>query len=276
MLLLAAINLMFLGLDTYLAHVLNGTIRPREYIPILFGPTAGILLLVAGLIATKWRGRASALATLVFIASIVIGVLGAYFHILRGSLPSAPSGQQLTVGLLIWAPPILAPFAFAGVGVLGISAAWVESPPGSGHLKLPLGRQISMPFSKTRAYFMLVSLGILVALISSVLDHARDDWASPWFWLPTAAGVFGVVAAAGMGILERPNRNDLYTYLAAMLLLILVGTLGAYLHIRADLTSQSTIVTERFLRGAPFLAPMLFANMALVGLATLLDPVEGN
>jgi hypothetical protein len=265
---------MFLGLDTYLAHVLNGTIRPREYVPILFGPSAGILLLIAGLIATKRRGSASALATLVFVASIIVGILGAYFHIVRGSLPAAPTGQQLTIGLLIWAPPILAPFAFAGVGVLGISAAWVESPPGSGQLKLPLGRQINMPYSKTRAYFMLVSLGILVALISSVLDHARNDWTNPWFWLPTAAGVFGVVAAAGMGILERPNRNDLYTYLGTMVMLIVVGTIGAYLHIRSDLTAQSTIVAERFLRGAPFLAPMLFANMGLVGLTTLLDPVE--
>jgi hypothetical protein len=33
-------------------------------------------------------------------------------------------------------------------------------------------------------------------------------------------------------------------------------------------------VPERFLRGAPFLAPMLFSYMSLVGLITLLDLVE--
>lgn len=59
-----------------------------------------------------------------------------------------------------------------------------------------------------------------------------------------------------------------------MVLLILVGVIGFLLHIQTDLTAQRAIVPERFLRGAPFLAPMLFANMGLVGLITLLDPVE--
>jgi len=34
------------------------------------------------------------------------------------------------------------------------------------------------------------------------------------------------------------------------------------------------VVGERFLRGAPFLAPMLFANMGTLGLIALLDPRE--
>jgi hypothetical protein len=274
MLLLAAVNLMFLGLDTYLAHVLNGTIRAREWIPILFGPIAGLILLIAGLIALRRRPLASTLVTLTFLSSILIGILGAYFHIVRGSLPAAPAGQRITVGLLIWAPPILAPFAFAGVGVLGLSAAWVEDPPGSGTLQLSFGRRINLPYSKTRAYFFLVSLGTLVALISSVLDHAREPWTNPWLWLPTAAGIFGVVASAGMGTINQPSRGDLYTYLAAMVILILTGVIGAIFHISADLTSQSVIIAERFLRGAPFLAPLLYSNMGLVGLAALLDPEE--
>ena len=37
MLIMAAINLVFLAVDIYLAHNLNGTIRPREWIPIIFG-----------------------------------------------------------------------------------------------------------------------------------------------------------------------------------------------------------------------------------------------
>ena len=59
-----------------------------------------------------------------------------------------------------------------------------------------------------------------------------------------------------------------------MVLLVVVGVVGFVLHIRFDLTAQNVIVVERFLRGAPFLAPMLFANMGMVGLITLLDPVE--
>jgi hypothetical protein len=275
MLLMAAFNEIMLGLDTLLAHVLNNTIQPREWIPILFGPTAGVLLLVAGLIALRNRKMAAWLATAVFLASIIVGVLGAYFHFIRGILPSAPLGQRVTLQLLVWAPPFLAPFAFAGIGVLGISAAWEEVPTDSGRLKLPFNLTVQMPYSKTRAYFFLVSLGTLVALVSSALDHARHPWDNLWLWLPLVIGVFATVVSAGMGALNRElTAEDRTIYIAAMVLLILVGMVGAYFHIQADLTSQSTIVPERFLRGAPFMSPLLFSNMGIVGLLALLSPKE--
>ena len=49
--------------------------------------------------------------------------------------------------------------------------------------------------------------------------------------------------------------------MGAMLLLIAVGGIGA-------------VVVERFLRGAPVLASLLFANVGLLGLLVLLDPAE--
>ncbi len=277
MLLMAAFNEIMLGLDTFLAHVLNNTIQPREWIPIIFGPIAGIMLLVAGLLALRNRKQATWLATAVFIASITVGILGAYFHLIRGTLPSAPIGQRVTLNLLVWAPPFLAPFAFAGIGVLGISAAWEESPTGSGRLKLPFGRTVQMPYSKTRAYFFLVSLGTLVALVSSALDHSRHPWENPWLWLPLISGVFATAVSAGMGAINRKlTPEDVAIYIAAMVLLIVVGLVGAYFHIQADLTSQSSIVPERFLRGAPFMSPLLYSNMGMVGLLALLSPDENG
>ena len=65
MLLMAAINLLFLGLDTYLAHMISGTLVPREQIPVYFGTIAGVVLLAAGLIALRNRSLAVWLATLV-------------------------------------------------------------------------------------------------------------------------------------------------------------------------------------------------------------------
>jgi hypothetical protein len=50
--------------------------------------------------------------------------------------------------------------------------------------------------------------------------------------------------------------------------------IGAVLHIGANLIAQGTIVAERFLRGAPVLAPLLFSNGGLLGLIVLLDPHE--
>ena len=142
MLLMAAINEIFLGIDIYLAHSISGTIVPNEWIPIVFGPVAGVLLLLAGLIALRRRPLATVIATIVFTGSIIVGLLGDYFHIMRAILPNAPIGERVTVDLLVWAPPLLGPLMFALVGLLGISAAWAEDPPDSGRLNLLGGRRL--------------------------------------------------------------------------------------------------------------------------------------
>lgn len=271
---MAAFNLIMLGVESYLAHVLNLTIVPREWIPIVFGFVGGVTLLVAGIIAIRKRTLASWLATIVFLLSVLVGVLGAYFHFVRGTLPSAPPGQQVSVYLLIWAPPIFAPLAYAGIGFLGLVAAWEETPPTSGIVSVPWGKY-QMPFTKTRVYLLLVSLGILAALISSVLDHARSDWENPWLWLPTVIGSFATIYAFFLAAVSRSlGSKDVAIYLATMLLLIIVGTIGALIHVQTNLTSDFVIVPERFLRGAPPLAPLLYANMGIVGICALLSPKE--
>jgi hypothetical protein len=273
MLLMAAINEIFLGVDIYLAHSISGTITRYEWIPIIFGPIAGALLLIAGLIALKQRPLATVLATGVLLASTAVGLLGMYFHLHRAALPDAPAGERLTVTLLAWGPPFLGPLMFALVGLWGISAAWVEDPPDSGRLRLFLRDwHLQMPLSKTRAYYLMIGLGILVTTISSVLDHARTGFVNHYLWIPTVVGVFATLIAVGLGAIERPTRADLTIYLIAMLLLILTGLIGAVLHVEDNLTSRGAFVLERFIRGAPFLAPLLFANMGALGLIVMLDP----
>jgi hypothetical protein len=272
MLLMAAANEIFIGLDHYLAHSFSGTIVPNEWIPIIFAPLAGVLLLLAGLIAMRHRPLATVVGVLTLLASIAVGLLGAYFHLVRAILPSGPLGRRLTLDLLVWAPPILGPLFLSLVGMVGISAVWVEDPPGSGWVTLLAGRRVHLPYSKTRAYFFLIGLGTLATTLSSVLDHARTHFENPWLWVPTAIGIFGTVVAATLGAIEKPERADLLTYTIAMLLLIVVGIAGALLHIEADLVAQGTVVFERFIRGAPLMAPMLFSNMGLLGLIVLLDP----
>ncbi len=274
MLLMAAVNEVFLGVDIYLAHSISGTITAREWIPIVFGPCAGIVLLLAGLIALRRRPAATILATTVFVLSIGVGLLGAYYHFVRAILPNAPVGERVSIDLLVWAPPLLGPLTFALVGVLGISAAWIEDPVDSGTLLLPAGRRLHMPYSKTRAFLFLVGLGTLATVISSVLDHARTGFANPWLWIPTVAGVLGTILPVTAAALDRPRRADMIVMLAAFLVLAAVGVVGTVLHILENLTSQGTILGERFVRGAPFLAPMLFSNMGALGLIAMLDPRE--
>jgi hypothetical protein len=121
---------------------------------------------------------------------------------------------------------------------------------------------------------MLIGLGILAATLSSVLDHARTHVENPWLWVPTTAGVLGTVVAVTMGALEKRRTSDLLTYAGSMFLLMLVGATGAVLHIENNLSVGGSIVVERFIRGAPLMAPLLFANMGLLGLLVLLDSDE--
>ena len=60
-----------------------------------------------------------------------------------------------------------------------------------------------------------------------------------------------------------------------MLLLLVMGVVGAVLHLRLDLGASGQLVAERLLRGAPLMAPLLFSNMGLVGLVALLPERQG-
>jgi hypothetical protein len=92
--------------------------------------------------------------------------------------------------------------------------------------------------------------------------------------VPTLIGAFGAVVAVVLGAMEAPRRADLIIYIVAMVLLIVVGVVGALLHVEGNLTSEGQVVIERFIRGAPFLAPLLFANIGTLGIIVLLDPQE--
>lgn len=274
LLLLIAVNNLFLGVETYLAHSISGTIVPEEWIPILYGPVAGLILIIIGLIATRNRMTANILGTIIFSFNIAVGVLGSFYHLSRAILMNAEAGQQVSVPLLVFAPPVMGPITFALLGILGISAAWQEVPVGSGSLVLWFGRKLNMPLSKTRAYFLLTGIGVLITVISSIIDHSHSGFSNPWTWIPTIFGVFAIAVSLYLGFLEKPERPDLTVYMITMLVMMGVGLLGSLLHISQNLVAEGVIVGERFIRGAPIFAPMLFADMGMLGLIVLLDPGE--
>ncbi len=271
---LTAFMLVLVGLDIYFAHYLDMVIKPYEWIPIIFSPLAGLGLFYAGWISLKKRIIANWIATGILFLCFLVGVLGSYFHLRWTIQPYAPAGDQITTNLLIYGPPFLGPLTFVVIAFMGISAVWIESPVDSGRLLLWGNKYLSMPTSKTQAYFLITGIFILVTVISSVLDHARVNFENPWLWLPTFAGVFSTVCAVAAGMLSRLTREEIWVYLAAMVLMLLVGVIGFILHIQTNLIREGIIVTERFLRGAPFMAPLLFSNMGLLGILVLLEPME--
>ena len=271
---LTALNHAFIAIDVYLAHSISGAITPNEWIPILFGLAAAIALLLAGWIALRNRPLATMLANAVLVCTVVVGLAGAYFHLDRTLLLDQGLASLEAVNTLIWAPPVTGPMFFVLIGIMGISAAWIESPPDSGKLRLLGQRTVQMPYSKTRAYMLVTAIFILVTLISSVLDHARFRFANPWVWLPVSAALFGFTTCMFLGIVKEANREDITAHAVAMLLLIAVGVIGLIMHVQADLTAAGQIVVERFLRGSPLMAPLLFCNVGLMGLLTMFEPGE--
>jgi hypothetical protein len=148
----------------------------------------------------------------------------------------------------------MAPSSFVLAGVLGFVA-----------LDGRLGRE------KDRAYFLLSSLGVLIATVSSTLDHLRGGFENPWLWIPVVSGVFGTTVAFAVGLLPGKSRGDLTIYTLAMLILMAVGPLGLILHVAFDLGVGNAVVVERFIRQAPVMAPMVFANYGLMGALALLE-----
>ena len=248
------LNELLLGVEATLAHISNGTLRPYEWIPILFGPSAAIGLIAGYVGRRKGAAWATTLMRVILVGSILVGSVGTYFHLARSLRPFAPAGARVTLGLIVWGVPLLAPASFALVGILGLVTL-------SG--LRPESRKSSL-------YLLLSSLGVAIAAVSSVVDHVRGGFASPWLWIPTLAGIFGVVVTFFVGTLSTRSRGDLMTYTFSMLVLLVIGPLGLALHMLHDLGAGHAIVFERFLREAPILAPMAFANMGLMGLIALL------
>ena len=273
-LLLVALVEIGLAVDIYVAHILDKTIKPYEWIPIVFGPIAGLLLLLAGVIALRRRTFAALLATTVFISSAAVGFSGSWFHLQRAALPAGDLGERLSTQLLVWGPPFLGPLMFVLIALWGISAAWVEDPTDSGRLRLSRRVVLRLPLRKTDVYFLLVAAGVLVATVSAVLDHARTGWGNSNLWIPTIVGLFAAVVSVALAAIQWPSRTDLMVYLVAMLAMVVTGVLGAYFHVGDNLTSRGSVVAERFIRGAPVMAPFMYSMVGVFGLVALLDPAE--
>ena len=83
-----------------------------------------------------------------------------------------------------------------------------------------------------------------------------------------------MVVSLGIGIVNKPSEGDIWVYFVSMMVIILVAVTGMILHIMTNLSVDNTIVGERFIRGAPILAPLLFADIASLGIVVLFDPDE--
>ena len=113
----AAIGFLALWADLSLGHLAGGFKHPGMWIPLITLPIAAAVC--------EWTARSPAAAShralrLTSYTAILIGILGSTFHLLR--LVSDLRGTiQFDVLLrLMRYPPLLAPLAVSGLGILGL------------------------------------------------------------------------------------------------------------------------------------------------------------
>jgi len=273
LLILVAFNEIAVGVETYLAHLISGGIKPAESIPIFFGPAAGVLLLVA--LYLRIGRRAIVVSTLLVIAvaaaSVVVGIMGSAFHWDRALAPGSFPGDRLRWDWIIYAPPVAGPLAFAGVGLMAIIAVLEDTKPETGKLSLPGVFTFNTPLTQTQQLLWLVALGMLAATLSSFLDHGRTDFEDIFVWIPAITGVFATITTMLLALYHDRTETDYFIFFWVMVVMVVVGVLGMALHLNADLPEglNANVSQDRLIRGAPVMAPLLFANMGILGIITI-------
>jgi hypothetical protein len=270
---LVAVNLIALGADTLLAHWIDRTIKVYEWIPIIHGPITGLFVLWFVFRPRPTRAEI-VLYLLVILSAVAVGVLGTAFHWQRALLARGAASPGF-LQWLIFAPPATAPLSFAGVGLLGLMATLHEEPRDSGRLTLWGLVHLRAPISKTRLLLWIVGLGYAGATASAVLDHARRSFENPSVWIAVAAGIFATVVTLGMANAREPSHGDHVVHFWTQVVLAAVGILGLGMHLSADLSGTGELNLERLINHAPPFAPLLFTNLAFIGIISVLRPARG-
>ena len=97
--------------------------------------------------------------------------------------------------------------------------------------------------------------------VLSLADHAQNGFFQPTEWV-------GVVARRRRGrlpdavVVVPDSRSLLAMNLVLMVVQVVVGLLGFYLHTRANWNRRTGSLWDTFVYGAPIFAPLLFADLA--------------
>ena len=233
------VNLAFLAIDVFVAHSINAFAHGAEWIPVVFSLAASPLLVAAMFCGTRLKrflGRA------VGWGCVVTGIGGMLYHL------DSQFFVDFTVRSLVYTAPFIAPLSFAGIGLLLIMHHTVDE------ASLEWGRWL----------LVMACTGFLGNFVLSLCDHAQNGFFNWREWIPVC--VSAMTVGFLMTAIARPHNSP---FLIACLLILalnaLTGVVGFYLHLSANLHAAAPTLKDSFLYGAPVLAPLLFPNLAILG-----------
>ncbi len=249
-------NLAILAADIYIAHSVNHFQKWAEYIPLYFSMGAPIVLAI--LIALRWIGHLEAawrdVGYMVGWLSVLVGLGGVLYHL------ESRFFLDRTLKSLTYAAPFAAPLAYAGLGFL-----------------LLMNRMVAARSAEWARWVIFLALGGFFGnFVLSLTDHASNGFFANTEWIPV------VSSALATGFLIVPliltvTRRFMDMCLIVMVAQALVGVLGFWFHIQANLVEPGHNLFDRLVNGAPPMAPLLFPNLvglALIGIWALLPHLE--
>lgn len=233
-------NLAFLALDIYLAHASNRFAMVEEWIPVGFSLVTPLVLL-GGLLPGRFGGPVWRIGgILVGILAVVLGYAGVFYHL------GSAFFQELTLRSLVYSAPFAAPLSYAGLGFL-----------------LLLNRYQLELLAWARWVLLLSGGGFAGNFLICLGDHAQNGFFSQSEWLPVYCSAFALSFV--LLLVLRPYddllRRSCYWVIGAQ---VLVGVLGAVLHLLADLAKVDQGLSQGLVYGAPLFAPLLLADVALL------------
>jgi hypothetical protein len=257
-------NISFLAVDVAIAHAVNGFAHTAEWAPLVFSLAGAVMLLVAVILQGSVRPPLSSgiihsggtvglrhwiawmLGASVGAGAICVGVAGLIFHLKSGFF------QQETLRNLVYAAPFAAPLSYAGLGLLAI-----------------LNRTVPARTTEWARWVVFLALGGFVGnFVLSLADHAQNGFFDSREWIAVVAAAFAIGALLA-ALVDYSNRPFLWLCLGLMFIEIIVGLLGWYYHIGAILRSPMSAPRDKLLYSAPVFAPLLFANLAILGMLGL-------
>ncbi len=241
-------NFAFLSLDIFIAHYINRFSHKAEWLPFYFSIFASILLSFTIFIKLKEKKRFY-LEVIVAYSSILMGILGMYFHL------ESQFFASLTLKNLVYTAPFIAPLSYSGVGFL-----------------LLLNNLVLDKQKWSQWIIFLAYGGFLGIFILSLCDHAQNSFFYITEWIPVIASA-SAVGLLSVIVFFQPTSKILDYSRYLMYLMAIVGVLGFLLHFISLMNNFSGNFFPNFIYGAPLLAPLLFTNIAFLSLVGI-DSLE--
>ena len=242
-------NYAFLILDVYLAHAVNRFRHGGEWIPVGFSVLAVLVLAPALVLRLRERGHGFSCygGLAIGYASVAVGFAGVVYHL------DSQWFSQWTIQSLVYTAPFAAPVAYAGLGFL-----------------LLVNRTVSCRDAEWSQWVVFFAVGGFAGnFVLSLCDHAMNGFFHATEWVPVVSSALAV-GFLGVALVEQ-HQGFLRIALAVLALQVVIGIVGFYFHLVADINGLSSSLFENFIHGAPLFAPLLFVDLVLLATIGLWD-----